>query len=207
MPVGLPKVAYRLSDKDDAEYNWSNLYDRLQRRRILFFAKTLTQTLSNQLNAAMIYLNTDDSTKTQYMYINSTGGSINWGLGVHDTMQYIGSTVCTTCVGVSASVASLVLAGGTPGNRFALPHARMMIHQPEGDVDGLGGPLGYELIEVERARELLIKAYVLRTGQSTSQIEYDLGRDAFMLVEAATFYGLIDGVAEISPANAEDPTS
>lgn len=202
MPVGLPKVPYRPSgrDEEDEEYSWPVLYDRLQRRRILFLANTLTHTLSNQLNSAMVYLNNDDSSKGQYMYINSPGGNILWGLSVHDTMQNVDATVCTTCVGVSISVASLVLSAGTPGSRFALPHARMMIHQPDSKDDDLGGALGYEINQLEAAKKALIRSYVARTKQDAIQIEYDLDRDSFMYIDEAIFYGLIDGLAEGPPS-------
>ena len=147
----------------------------------------------------MVYLNIEDPTLTQYMYINSPGGSVLSGLSVYDTVQYVSATISTNCVGLAASMASLVLAGGTPNYRFALPNARMMIHQPEGTVGGQGGFIKYEYVEVGRLRERMVQAYVLRTGQNASQIEYDLYRDAFMSPEAASFYGLIDGIAQSLP--------
>lgn len=201
MPVGLPKVPYRPSGKDeeDEEYSWPVLYDRLQRRRILFLANTLTHALSNQLSSAMVYLNNEDPTKGQYMYINSPGGNILWGLSVHDTMLNIDATICTTCVGVSISVASLVLSAGTSGSRFALEHARMMIHQPDSKDDDLGGALSYEINQIKTAKRALIASYVARTKQTAVQIEYDLDRDSFMYLGEATFYGLIDGIAEGPP--------
>ena len=197
MPIGLPKVAYRLPN--DSEYLWIDLYAQLHRRRLLFLGDILDDDLSNQLNAAMVYLNIEDPNQIQYMYINSPGGSVLSGLSVYDTIQYVAATVSTTCVGLAASMASLVLAGGTPSYRFALPNARMMIHQPEGSVGGQSGFIKYEFVEVGRLRERLVQAYVLRTGQNASQIEYDLYRDAFMSPEAASYYGLIDGIAQTLP--------
>ena len=112
MPIGLPKVAYRLPN--DSESMWVDLYNQLYRRRLLFMGDVLDDRLANQLNAAMVYLNIEDPTLTQYMYINSPGGSVLSGLSVYDTVQYVSATISTNCVGLAASMASLVLAGGTP---------------------------------------------------------------------------------------------
>jgi ATP-dependent Clp protease protease subunit len=197
MPLGLPKVAYELPGDPDAM--WVDLYNQLYKRRLLFLGDVLDDDLANQITAAMVYLNIEDSSQIQYMYINSPGGSVLSGLSVHDMIQYVSAKVSTTCIGMAASMASRVLAGGTPGYRFALPHARMMIHQPEGVVGGQGGFIKYEYIEVGRLREKMVRVYVQRTGQPASQIEYDLDRDAFMGPEASRFYGLIDGIAQSMP--------
>jgi ATP-dependent Clp protease protease subunit len=194
MPVGLPRVSVQTDD--DTDPFWGDLYNQLYQIRLLFLGDLLETELSNQVSSAMIYLNRDDSEQTQFMFINSPGGSVLCGLCVHDTIVYVDANVTTTCVGVAASMGSLVLTGGNDGTRYALPHARMMIHQPEGTVGGQGTYVRYERDEVGRLRHSMIDIYVTRTGQNRVQIEYDLIRDAFMTAESSCFYGLIDAISE-----------
>ena len=128
MPIGVPKVPFRLPGEPEAQ--WVDLYNRLFRERAVFFCQELDDELANQLIGIMLYLNAEEETKGLYIYINSPGGSVTCGIGVYDAMNYIQADVTTICVGTAASMASFILAGGKIGKRIALPHSRIMIHQP-----------------------------------------------------------------------------
>jgi ATP-dependent Clp protease protease subunit len=193
MPLGVPKVPYRLPG--DASPQWVDLYNRMYRERLLFMGQELDDELANQLIGIMLYLNAEDPTKGLYMYINSPGGSVICGIGVYDTLHHVMQNVTTICVGIAASMASLVLTGGTRGQRLALPHARVMIHQPEGGSRGQASEVIYETSEVERLRDQIVDIYAERTGQSRETILLDLNRDLFMTARQAKVYGLVDAVA------------
>lgn len=193
MPVGVPKVPYRLPGESAPQ--WVDLYNRLYRQRLLFMGQELGDELSNQLCGIMIYLFAEDPAIPLFMYINSPGGSVTSGLGVFDIATVMMKDVTTICVGIAASMASLVLSGGSTGQRLALPHARMMIHQPEGGSRGQASEVLYESSEVERLRDIVVDCYVERTHQSRETIILDLNRDLFMSPRQARTYGLIDAVA------------
>jgi ATP-dependent Clp protease, protease subunit len=193
MPLGVPKVPYRMPG--DSVPQWVDLYNRLYRQRLLFMGQELDDELANQLVGIMLYLNAEDPTIPVFMYINSPGGAVTSGFGVYDVVTVIMRDVTTMCVGVAASMASLVLTGGTLGQRLALPNARMMIHQPEGGSMGQASEVFYESNEVERLRDTIVNLYVERTRQSRETIILDLNRDLFMSPRQARSYGLIDAVA------------
>ena len=134
MPIGVPKVAYRLPG--EAVPQWVDLYNRLYRERVLFLGSGLDDELANQLNGIMLYLSAEDSNKRLFLYINSPGGSVTAGLSVFDIMNYVDASVTTIGIGFAASMASFILAGGERGSRIALPHCRIMIHQPQGGMEG-----------------------------------------------------------------------
>jgi ATP-dependent Clp protease protease subunit len=193
MPVGVPKVPYRLPGESAPQ--WVDLYNRLYRQRLLFMGQELGDELANQLIGIMVYLNAEDPTIPAFMYINSPGGAVTSGLGVYDAVTVIMRDVTTICMGVAASMASLVLTGGKLGQRLALPHARMMIHQPEGGSRGQASEVVYESDEVARLRDTIVDLYVERTRQPRETIILDLNRDLFMSPRQARSYGLIDAVA------------
>lgn len=130
MPIGIPRVPYQLPGQPYTE--WINIYDRLYRERIIFLGRGINDSLANQIIAVMLYLDSEDNTKPIYLYINSPGGSVTAGLAIYDTMQHIKSEVVTICVGLAASMGAFLLAAGSKGKRLALPHSRIMIHQPFG---------------------------------------------------------------------------
>ena len=130
MPIGVPKVAYRLPG--EATPQWVDLYNRLYRERVLFLGSGLDDELANQLNGIMLYLSAEDASRSLFLYINSPGGSVTAGLSVFDIMNYVQASVTTIGIGFAASMASFILAGGERGSRIALPHCRVMIHQPQG---------------------------------------------------------------------------
>jgi ATP-dependent Clp protease, protease subunit len=196
MPVGVPKVAYELVEDEPAE--WIDLYNALYRERTLFLCQDLNEELANQLMGIMLYINTQPTrfpkTDDVVMYINSPGGEMVPGVGVHDVSNFIAQDVHTICIGVAASITSFVLVGGTMGKRTATPNARMMIHQPTGGSDGQMNIVLSEAQEVLRLQEAIIKTYAKITGQTIERIKRDIKRDEFMSPHEARTYGLIDQV-------------
>lgn len=193
MPIGVPKVPYRLPGEPAAQ--WVDLYNCLYRARLLFLCQNLDDELANQLIGIMVYLNAEEESKGIYLYINSPGGSVTCGIGVYDAMNYVKAEVTTICVGTAASMASFVLAGGERGKRIAFPHSRIMIHQPEGGSQGQASQVLSESQEVMRIRRQVAKIYAERTGQSLNRISRDMDRDQFMSAREAKDYGLVDRVA------------
>lgn len=193
MPIGVPKVPNSLPDEPGLE--WVDLYNRLSLERVLFLCHILNDELTNQLIGLMLFLSDDDPTKGLFLYINSPGGSITCGISVFDVINYVQSEVTTICLGSAASMASFILAGGNSGNRIAMPHSRIMIHQPEGGSDGQASEVIYESEQVVRIRRQVGRLYAARTGQSLNRISKDMDRDQFMSAREAKEYGLVDTVA------------
>jgi ATP-dependent Clp protease protease subunit len=194
MPIGVPSVPYRLPG---SQYErWIDIYTRLGVERILFLGQEVTDGLANRIVAQMLYLDAEDSNKPIYLYINSPGGSVTAGMAIYDTMQYIKADVITICVGLAASMGAFLLAAGSPGKRLALPHARIMIHQPLGGARGQATDIEIEAREILRIRSLLNDILANRTGQPLEKIQKDTDRDYFLSAQEAKDYGLIDQVIE-----------
>ena len=199
MPIGVPKVPYRLPGSQYEQ--WISIYSRLSVERILFLGQEVTDGLANALVAQMLYLDSEDPTKPIYLYINSPGGSVTAGMAIYDTMQYIKAEVVTICVGLAASMGAFLLASGSPGKRLALTHARIMIHQPMGGTGRRQATdIDIEAKEILRIRQQLNEIMANRTGQTIERIEKDTDRDYFLSAEEAVAYGLIDKVVEGRPA-------
>jgi ATP-dependent Clp protease protease subunit len=194
MPIGIPSVPYRLPGSTYEQ--WINIYERLFRERIIFLSEEVDDSIANAIVAYLLYLDSDDQTKPIYLYINSPGGSVTAGMAIYDTMQHIKSEVVTICVGLAASMGAFLLAAGSKGKRLALPHARIMIHQPLGGSRGQATDIEIEAKEILRIRHQLNEILVDRTGQSLPKIEKDTDRDYFMSAQEAKEYGLIDQVIE-----------
>jgi ATP-dependent Clp protease protease subunit len=199
MPIGVPKVPYRLPGQPYSD--WIDIYNRLYRERIIFLGRGVNDGLANQIISVMLYLDSEDPGKPIYLYINSPGGSVTAGLAIYDTMQYIKSEVVTICVGLAASMGAFLLTAGTPGKRLALPHSRIMIHQPLGGIQGRrqATDIEIEANEILRIRDQLNQIMAHHTGQPLEKIERDTDRDFFMSAEEAKAYGLIDKVIEETP--------
>ena len=199
MPIGIPKVPYRFPGGQYEQ--WISIYNRLSLERILFLGQEVTDGLANAIVAQLLYLDSDDPSKPIYMYINSPGGSVTAGLAIYDTMQHIKSEVVTICVGLAASMGAFLLTGGTKGKRLALPHSRIMIHQPLGGTQGRSQATDIEIEarEILRMRDQLNQMLAYHTGQPLEKIEKDTDRDYFMSAEEAKEYGLIDKVIEERP--------
>nr|YP_010732267.1 clp protease proteolytic subunit [Watanabea sichuanensis]WDY13181.1 clp protease proteolytic subunit [Watanabea sichuanensis] len=193
MPIGVPKVAFRIPGEPTAQ--WVDLFNRLYRDRVLFLCNELKDELANQLIGIMLFLNAEEESKGLFLYINSPGGSVTCGIAVFDTMNFIDAEVTTICAGTAASVASFVLAGGDIGKRIAFPNSRIMIHQPEGGSQGQASEIVFESSEVARIRRDVAKAYAEQTGQSLARICRDMDRDQYMSAREAKDYGLVDQVA------------
>jgi ATP-dependent Clp protease protease subunit len=174
-------------------------YNRLYRERIIFLGRDVDDEIANQIVAVMLYLDSEDPGKDIVLYINSPGGSVTAGLAIYDTMQHIKSDVVTICVGLAASMGSFLLAAGAKGKRLALPHSRIMIHQPSGGTRGQATDIEIEAREIIRIRHQLNQIYCDRTGQPLQKIEKDMDRDYFMSAQEAKDYGLIDRVIEAAP--------
>ena len=178
---------------------WINIYDRLYRERIIFLGRDVDDEIANQIIAVMLYLDSEDSGKDIILYINSPGGMVSAGMAIFDTMQHIKSDVVTICVGLAASMGSFLLAAGAKGKRLALPHSRIMIHQPSGGARGQATDIQIEAKEILRLRHQLNGIYASNTGKPIEKIEKDMDRDYFMSAEEAKEYGLIDRVVEDRP--------
>ncbi|MEM9213384.1 MAG: ATP-dependent Clp protease proteolytic subunit [Cyanobacteria bacterium P01_F01_bin.150] len=195
MPIGVPSVPFRLPGSQYEQ--WINIYERLFRERIIFLAEEVDDAIANAIVAYMLYLDSEDPGKPIYLYINSPGGSVTAGMAMYDTMQHIKSEVVTICVGLAASMGAFLLTAGTKGKRLALPHARIMIHQPLGGVGrGQATDIEIEANQILRVRQELNELMAEHTGQTVEQIEKDTDRDNFMSAQEAMEYGLIDRVIE-----------
>ena len=191
MPIGTPSVPYRLPGSQMER--WVDIYTRLGVERILFLGSEVNDGIANSLVAQMLYLDADDSSKPIYLYINSPGGSVTAGLAIYDTIQYVKSEVVTICVGLAASMGAFLLAAGTKGKRVALPHSRIMIHQPLGGTSRRqASDIEIEAREILRMKEMLNRSLSDMSGQSFEKIEKDTDRDYFLSAEEAKEYGLID---------------
>ncbi|HEY8530484.1 MAG TPA: ATP-dependent Clp endopeptidase proteolytic subunit ClpP [Paenibacillaceae bacterium] len=176
-----------------------DIYSRLLKDRIIFLGSPIDDDVANSVIAQLLFLAADDPEKDIYLYINSPGGSVTAGLGIYDTMQYIKPDVSTICVGMAASMGSLLLAAGAKGKRFALPNSEIMIHQPLGGVRGQATDIKIHADWILKTKEKLNKIYVKHTGQPYEKIERDTDRDFFMSAEEAVEYGLVDRVIETPP--------
>ncbi len=171
-----------------------DIYSRLLKDRIIFLSGEVEDNMANTIVAQMLFLEAEDPDKDIYLYINSPGGVVTAGMAIYDTMQYIKPDVCTICIGQAASMGSLLLTAGAKGKRFALPNARIMIHQPLGGARGQSTDVQIQARELLRTRELLNDILSQATGKSKDEIQADTERDNFMSAADAVEYGLIDKV-------------
>lgn len=171
-----------------------DIYSRLLRERIVFLGGPIDDHVANLVVAQMLYLESEDPNKDIHLYINSPGGEVYSGLAIYDTMQYIKPDVSTICVGLAASMAALLLAAGAKGKRFALPHSRVMIHQPMGGASGQATQIEIVAKEILRLKRMGNEILHRHTGQPLERIERDTDRDYYMSAEEAKEYGLVDGI-------------
>ncbi|GBD26627.1 ATP-dependent Clp protease proteolytic subunit [bacterium HR30] len=176
-----------------------DIYSRLLKERIVFLGCPITDEVANLITAQLLFLESEDPERDIQFYINSPGGSVTAGLAIYDTMQYIRPDVSTLCLGQAASMAAWLLAAGTKGKRFALPHARIMIHQPLGGIRGAAADIDIQAREILRIREQLNHILVKHTGQTLKRIERDTDRDLFLTSQQAVEYGIVDEVMVSRP--------
>jgi ATP-dependent Clp protease, protease subunit len=180
-----------------------DIYSRLLKERIIFLVGPVEDHMSSLICAQLLFLESENPDKEIFMYINSPGGIVTSGLSIYDTMQYIRPKVSTLCFGQAASMGSLLLAGGEPGMRYALPNARIMIHQPSGGFQGQATDIEIHAKEILSLKARLNQIYVKHTGQKLSTVEKNMERDNFMTSEGAKEFGLIDNI--LDKRSAEDP--
>ncbi|HLH77223.1 MAG TPA: ATP-dependent Clp endopeptidase proteolytic subunit ClpP [Candidatus Binataceae bacterium] len=171
-----------------------DIYSRLLRDRIVFLGTEVNDDVANLITAQFLFLESEDPEKEISFYINSPGGSVTAGLAIYDTMQFIRPPVSTLCLGQAASMGAVLLAAGQSGRRYALPHSRIMIHQPLGGAQGQATDLDIQAREILRLREAINNIFVHHTGQSLRKIEKDTDRDLFMGPQQAVEYGIVDEV-------------
>jgi len=171
-----------------------DIYSRLLRDRIIFLGTPIDDTIANLIMAQLLHLESEDPDKDIFLYINSPGGSITSLFAIYDTIQYIKPDVNTVCMGMAASASAVILAGGAKGKRFALPHARVMLHQPHGGAQGQASDIEIQAKLIVQMREQLNYILAEHTGQTYDKIALDTERDFWMLADAAKEYGVIDGI-------------
>jgi ATP-dependent Clp protease protease subunit len=171
-----------------------DLYSRLLRERIIFLGTPVDDTVANLVCAQMLFLESEDPDKDIHLYINSPGGDITALFAIYDTLKFIKSDVSTFCYGQAASAAAVLLAAGTPGKRFALPHARVLLHQPWGGVEGQASDIELQAREILRMRDLLSGMLAEDTGQTQEKVAKDTDRDFILTADEAVTYGIIDEV-------------
>lgn len=176
-----------------------DVYSRLMMDRIIFLGYPINDEVANIVTAQLLFLDSTDRTRDINMYINSPGGSVYSGLGVYDTMQYVTPDVATICIGVAASMASVLLAAGTNGKRAALKHARVMMHQPSGAIGGQASDIEITVAEIKKLKSELYEVISNHSGKDVAQIEKDFDRDHWMTASEAKEYGLVDEVLLTNP--------
>jgi ATP-dependent Clp protease, protease subunit len=189
--MNLVPIVVEQSSRGERSYD---IYSRLLRDRIIFLGSAIDDDVANLVIAQLLFLAADDPEKDIHLYINSPGGSVTAGMGIYDTMQYIKPDVSTICVGMAASMGSLLLTAGAKGKRFALPNSEVMIHQPLGGVRGQATDIKIHADWILKTKQKLNQIYVDRTGQPYEKIDRDTDRDYFMSADEALAYGLIDKV-------------
>ncbi|MCR8629630.1 MULTISPECIES: ATP-dependent Clp endopeptidase proteolytic subunit ClpP [Paenibacillus] len=189
--MGLIPMVVEQEGRGERSYD---IYSRLLKDRIIFIGTGIDDDVANLVIAQLLFLSAQDAEKDIHLYINSPGGSVTAGMGIYDTMQFIKPDVSTICVGMAASMGSLLLTAGAKGKRFSLPNSEVMIHQPLGGVRGQASDIKIHAEWIIKTKNKLNQIYVERTGQPLEKIERDTDRDNFMSAEEAKEYGLIDAV-------------
>lgn len=192
-------------EKSGREERAMDIYSRLLKDRIIFLGTQVNDVVSNAIVAQLLFLQFEDDKADIHMYINSPGGSITAGMAIYDTMQFVKPDVATYCIGQASSMGAILLTAGAAGKRNALPHARIMIHQPLAGMEGTATELEIHAKEVIRIKQQMNEILLKHTGQTLTKIEADTDRDNFMSPEEAKAYGLIDNILERLPTPAVPP--
>ena len=191
--MSLVPTVIETSSRGERAYD---IYSRLLRERIIFLGEEVNDVTAGLVVAQMLFLESEDPTKDINFYINSPGGSVSAGFAIYDTMKYVKCDVCTTCIGMAASMGAFLLSGGTKGKRFALPNAEIMIHQPSGGAQGQASDIKINADHILKTRDKLNQILAENTGKSIETIAADTERDNWLSAEEAVAYGLIDAVIE-----------
>lgn len=193
----MPLIPYVI-EKSGREERVYDIYSRLLKDRIMFLGSGVDDEVANSLVAQMLFLSAEDPKADIHLYINSPGGSVSAGMAIYDTMQFVSCDVATYCIGQAASMGAILLTAGAKGKRFALPNARIMIHQPLAGMQGTAEEIRIHAEEFRRIKRRMNEILIRHTGHSLEKIEQDTNRDRFMAAEEAVKYGLIDKVIESS---------
>jgi ATP-dependent Clp protease, protease subunit len=191
--MNLIPMVVEQSERGERSYD---IYSRLLKERIVFIGTTIGDDIANSIIAQLLFLDGEDAGKEISIYVNSPGGVVTSGMAIYDTMQYLKSPISTICVGQAASMAAVLLAAGTKGKRFALPNARVLIHQPMGGAEGQASDIDIQAKEIIKIRERLNNILAKHTGQNIKKIAKDTDRDYYMTAEEAKVYGIVDEVIE-----------
>lgn len=191
MNMNLVPMVVEQTNRGERAYD---IFSRLLKDRIVFLGGPIDDNMANLIIAQMLFLQSEDPDKDIFLYINSPGGVVYSGLAIYDTIQYIKPQVATICIGIAASMAALLLAAGAKGKRFALPHSRVMIHQPHGGAEGQAVDIEIQAKEILRLREIGNDILVKHTGQPVEKIERDIDRNFWMSATDAKNYGIIDDI-------------
>ena len=192
-----PPIVIEQTPRGERSYD---IYSRLLKDNIIFLGTAIDDNVANAIVAQMLFLESEDPDKDIQIYINSPGGSVTAGLAIYDTMQFVKNDIVTYCIGQCASMGAHLLAAGTKGKRFALPNARIMIHQPSGGAQGQATEIEITFKEIQRLKENLAATFAKHTGQTLKKVMKDMDRDYFMGAEEALEYGIIDKVLSERPA-------
>ena len=199
----MPLIPY-VVEKSGREERAMDIYSRLLRDRIIFLGSTINDEVANSIVAQMLFLQSEDAKALIHLYINSPGGSVTAGMAIYDTMQFITCDVATYCMGLAASGGSVLLVGGTKGKRFALPHAKIMMHQPYGQVGGQVSDIEIQAQEILKTRDVLNQILATHSGQPMERIAKDTDRDFYMNAEEAKAYGIVDDILTKQTVAKED---
>ena len=192
-----PPIVIEQTPRGERSYD---IYSRLLKDNIIFLGTPIDDSVANAIVAQMLFLESEDPDKDIQIYINSPGGSVTAGLAIYDTMQFVKNDIVTYCIGQCASMGAHLLSAGTKGKRFALPNARIMIHQPSGGAQGQATEIEITFKEIQRLKENLAATFAKHTGQSLKKVMKDMDRDFFMSAEEALEYGIVDKVLSERPA-------
>ena len=192
MPSVLPAATGQTNFVDRS----SDIYQRLLRNRIIFLGTQVDDSSANLVCAQLLLLAAEDADRDISLYINSPGGSITSGLAIYDTMQYVGCDVSTVCMGLAASMGQFLLCSGTPGKRYALPHSRILMHQPSGQMQGQAADIAIQAEQIIYLKRMMAERIAHHTGQTIDRIEADSDRDRWFTADEAKDYGFIDKVIE-----------
>ncbi len=193
MPTIYPPYIIERSSRGERTYD---IFSRLLMDRIVFMGAPINDDVANIIIAQLLFLEADNDERDVYLYVNSPGGIVSAGMAIYDTMQFMKAPVNTICMGMAASAGSFLLAAGAPGKRAALPHARIMMHQPSGGYQGTAADIEIQAKEILYLRNKLNELYSEHTGKSVEEIEADIDRDRFMSAKEAVGYGIIDKVIQ-----------
>jgi len=192
-----PPIVIEQTPRGERSYD---IYSRLLKDNIIFLGTAIDDNVANAIVAQMLFLESEDPDKDIQIYINSPGGSVTAGLAIYDTMQFVKNDIVTYCIGQCASMGAHLLSAGTKGKRFALPNARIMIHQPSGGAQGQATEIEITFKEIQRLKENLAATFAKHTGQPLKKVMKDMDRDFFMSAEEALDYGIVDKVLSERPA-------